>query len=297
MTIEFNCPKCGALIAFDSRHAGKQAKCLTCGQKLIIPEASFKKPKKVAAEPEPKGDPVPGFYRTVFLDSWKLFVNPQNVTPLAFIVAVIGFKFFLAQACCLQFLVPIIVWGLLFGYYLNIIAEAALGGDTLPEVDVGDSITFLWHVIGPILIFFCTLFLVEVPLLVGLWLARDTGVTIENLGRDTTPVHVVLQFLGILGIFLFPSAILATAVGRDFSFLRPDYLFAPVFRAFGPYVTTILLLLAMWFIQGRTRGFEPGSNIIVARDLALNLAAQVVALFAMRSIGLFYRHYSCYFKW
>ena len=100
MTVEFNCPKCGALIAFDSKHSGKQAKCLTCGQKFIIPDASFQKPEKVAPEPEPKGDPVLDFYRAVFLDSWKLFVNPQNVTPLAFVVAVVCFKFFLVGSCC-----------------------------------------------------------------------------------------------------------------------------------------------------------------------------------------------------
>jgi hypothetical protein len=31
-------------------------------------------------------------------------------------------------------------------------------------------------------------------------------------------------------------------------------------------------------------------------NLAVNLAVQVVAIIAMRSIGLFYRHYDCYFS-
>ena len=31
-------------------------------------------------------------------------------------------------------------------------------------------------------------------------------------------------------------------------------------------------------------------------NLAVNLAVQVVAIIAMRSIGLFYRHYACYFS-
>jgi hypothetical protein len=29
----------------------------------------------------------------------------------------------------------------------------------------------------------------------------------------------------------------------------------------------------------------------------LDLIAQVIAILAMRAIGLFYRHYSCYFAW
>jgi hypothetical protein len=297
MTIEFNCPKCGALIAFDSRHSGQRAKCLTCGQKFIIPEASFQKPRKVAPEPEPQADPVPGFHRAVFLDSWKLFLRPQNVTPLAFVIAVICFKFFLANAACMNYLVLFIAWGWLFGFYFSVIAETALGGDDLPEINVGSSITFLWYIVQPFLVFFFTLFLVELPLLIGLWLARDSGVTLPTLGHTVSPVHLVLQLLGLLGIFLFPAGILATAVGQDFTLLRPDYLFAPIFRAFGPYVTTVLLLTAVWFIQSYAKGYVPADTIITVKNLALNLVAQVVAIVAMRSIGLFYRHYSCYFKW
>ena len=126
MTVEFNCPKCGALIAFDSRHSGKRAKCLTCGQRFIIPSASFQKPEKVTPEPEPKGDPVPGFYHAVFVDSWKLFVDRRNVTTLAFVAAVICFKFFLAHACCLNYVSQIVVWGWLFGFYGSLIAETAM---------------------------------------------------------------------------------------------------------------------------------------------------------------------------
>ena len=59
MTIEFNCPQCGALIAFESQHAGRRARCLSCGQKFIIPAESFQKAEKITPEPEPKGDPLP----------------------------------------------------------------------------------------------------------------------------------------------------------------------------------------------------------------------------------------------
>ena len=32
-------------------------------------------------------------------------------------------------------------------------------------------------------------------------------------------------------------------------------------------------------------------------QLGLNLAVQVLAIIAMRSIGLFYKHYQCYLRW
>jgi hypothetical protein len=39
------------------------------------------------------------------------------------------------------------------------------------------------------------------------------------------------------------------------------------------------------------------STTLTARHLAVNLLVQVLALVSMRSIGLLYRHYGCYFKW
>ena len=133
MTIEFNCPNCGALIAFDSKHSGRRAKCLTCGQKLIIPNESFQKPEKIAPEPEPREDPIPGFGRAASVETWKLFFHPQNVTTLAFVVAVVCFRFFLARGVCgLDFLSTVIVWGWLFGFYLNIIQQTSFDEDLLP---------------------------------------------------------------------------------------------------------------------------------------------------------------------
>jgi hypothetical protein len=50
-------------------------------------------------------------------------------------------------------------------------------------------------------------------------------------------------------------------------------------------------------LQTRTKQFEDPDLAITAANLALNLAVQVVAIIAMRSIGLFYRHYSCHLRW
>jgi hypothetical protein len=296
MTIEFNCPKCGALIAFDSRHAGKRAKCLTCRQPLIIPAASFEKPKKLEVEPEFEAEPIPGFCRAVFLDSWKLFVRPQNATTLVFVAAVVCFKFFLAGACCITYVAAFVIWGWLFGFYLNVIYRTAIDDDMLPEIDLGTSVTFVLYILEPFFVFFYTLFLVELPFLIAFWLARDRGVTLQNLWSHFGALHV-LQALLIFGLFLFPAAILTTAVGKDLTLLRPDYLLAPIFRAFFPYVTTVLLLAAACLIEWRTTQYAGADPVTTAGHLALNLTVQAVAIIAMRSIGLLYRHYACYFRW
>jgi len=297
MTIEFNCPKCGALIAFDNKHAGKQAKCLTCGQKFLIPAESFQKAKKVEPEPEPKEDPIPGFYHAVFLDSWKVFFNSKNTTALVFVAAVVCFRFFLAQACCLNHIANFVIWGWLCGFYLNVISHTAIDDDELPEIDIGTSITFLLYILGPFFMFFFTLLLVEFPFILGMALTQDSGVTLENLWSGTTLIHRLLQTLLLGGLFLFPAAILTTAVGGAFSMLRPDYLLAPLPRAFLPYLTTVALLAAACIMEMHTTQSTGAEPKIAATHLAMNLLVQVVAIIAMRSIGLFYRHYGCYFKW
>ena len=297
MTIEFNCPKCGALIAFDSRHTGKRAKCLTCGQRFIIPAESFRKPKKVQPEAAPKEEPIPGFYHALFIESWGVFVNPQNVTTLVFVLAVVCFKFFLGRACCVNYLSAVVIWGWLFGFYLNVIYQTAIVDDVLPEIYLGTSITFVWNIIAPFLTFFYTLFLVEFPFILALSVARHHGVTLANLWSGSSTLHVVLHALFAGGLFLFPAAILTTAVGRDLTLLRPDFLLIPMARAFVPYVIAVSLLAATCLLQTQTVQYTDAGTITTVMHLSINLAVQALALIAMRAIGLLYRHYGCYFKW
>ena len=302
MTIKFYCPNCDAIIAFDSKHAGKRARCLTCGQIFIIPQKDDEIPKKIKAEPEYKGEPVPGFYHAVFIDSWKLFFDPQNVTSLAFVVAVVCFKFFLAKACCMNYLSFVLVWGWLLAFYLNIIYETAFEIDQLPQIQLSASdflgITALvLYIIKPFLIFLYTMFIVQLPFIIALALLEDKGVTYENMWQARTGFHLLLQAMSVFGLFLFPMAILTTAVGNDLTLLRPDYLVVPILKAFIPYLTVVALLVAASLLQIRTKQFEDPAFAITAANLVLNLAVQVVAIIAMRSIGLFFRHYSCRFRW
>jgi len=298
MTIKFNCPKCGALIAFPAKYAGTRAKCLTCRQRFIIPANEFEKIQVIKPEREKAVAPLPGFYRAVFHDSWKLFVNPQNVTQLTFVVAVVCFKFFLAKGfCCMNYISAVMIWGWLIGFYMDVIDETASDNDTLPEIYLGVAATFFWRVISPFFVFFYTMFLVQVPLIVALALLRGQGVTFWNIWKETAGYNLLLQMLAISGLFVFPAAILTTAVGKDLTLLRPDYLLRPIIRGFVPYIVVVALLVAGSFLVIGVTGYTGADTLTTTRDLGLNIAGQVVAIIAMRSIGLFYRHYSCYFKW
>ena len=129
-------------------------------------------------------------------------------------------------------------------------------------------------------------------------LTQDSGVSFSTLWSGATLLHRLLQAFLLGGLFLFPAAILTTAVGGTFYLLRPDYLLAPLPRAFVPYLTAGALLTAVCVLEMHTSQYNPGAapRTTVAH-LGMNLLVQVVAIIAMRAIGLFYRHYGCYFKW
>ncbi len=300
MTIRFNCPKCKSLIAFGDKHAGKSAHCLTCGQKLIIPAETGQKAKPV----EPKVEietPQPGFYHAVFIDSWKLFLDKDNLTAIVFVTAAVCFKFFSAAACCLGHVMYFIAWGYLLGFYLKIICSTAFGEDKLPEIELGISITFLWYIFKPLLVFVFTLCLVELPFFSIMAISRDHLVTFEELWRQRNALNLLLISLFLGGLFIFPMAILTIAVIEDYSaLLRPDRILGPIFKAFVPYLVVVAILVAVCLIETNTRQYAPMdkmSLLSTAANLAVNLTGQVVAIITMRSIGLFYRHYGCYFNY
>ena len=152
MTIQFNCPNCDALIAFDGKHRGKRARCITCGQRFIIPLTDAEVPTKVKP-PKEEGETLPGFYRAVFVDSYKLFAAPESVTPLVLIATAVCCKFFVAncnytmtvagEVVSIDLPIPIghvlhmAAWGFLLLYYMEIIYSTAFDHETLPEAIVG----------------------------------------------------------------------------------------------------------------------------------------------------------------
>jgi len=300
MTIQFHCPKCGSLIAFADKHAGKHAKCVNCGEQFVIPSQSDQQPQTV--KPDDGSDsPLPGFYHAVFVDNWKIFFDKDNLTAIVFVIAAVCFKFFAGGLCCLGILVYLGAWGYLFGLYLGVIYETAVGGDKFPEIEVGTSISFLWHIIKPLLVFTITLVFVEIPFFVTLALTRENGTSFEDMWQFTGLMDFVLILLFVVGLFIFPIAILKVAMIEDItSLFELRQFFVPVKKAFWPYLTVVVILVAACFIDANTRQYSPEAKesvLTIAGKLALNLAGQVAAIISMRSIGLFYRHYACFFSY
>ena len=303
MTIRFNCPNCNELIAFADKHSGKRAHCANCGQKFVIPSEDKGKTKKIKS-PKEKAEPLGGFYRAVFAESWQLFTKEENITSLVFIATAVCLKFFTAsknytitlvgEAMSIDLPIPIghvlhvAAWGFIFWYYMEMIYSTAYEQEKLPDVIVGGFKGLLWRIVKTVYIFLIMLLVVEVPYLVA--------ALVSSWMDAEWPVLLYALLFG--GLFLFPVAILTVAVGKDLMMLRPDYFLIPIFRAFGPYLVTAVLLGAAVVLQMQAKQYSGQlTTAAAAGHLLLNLAVQVIALIAMRSIGLFFRHYSCLLPW
>jgi len=302
MTIRFNCPSCNELIAFADKHSGKRAHCANCGQKFIIPSGDKGKTKKIKS-PKEIAVPLPGFYRAVFAESWRLFTDPKNITGLVFIIVAVCLKFFMAgknyvitmgRGYPISIPIPIghvlhvSAWGFLLWYYMEIIYSTAFEQDKLPEVIVGGFKGLCARIGKSVYIFLIMLIVVELPYLA-------TALTLSWMDAEWP---VLLYALMFGGLYFFPVAILSAAVGKDLTLLRPDYFVITIFRAFWPYLVTAVLLGAAAVLQMFAKHYSSQlTAAAVAGHLLLNLTVQFVALFAMRSIGLFFRHYSCILPW
>jgi hypothetical protein len=298
MTIRFNCPNCDELIAFADKYSGKRARCASCGQRFIIPSEDKEKPKTIEP-PAENAEPVPGFYRAVFINSWKIFVRPQNATGLVFVIAAVCFKFFTGHTdysftmgmfrvqAPVGLVVTLSAWGCLFWYYMEIISTTANETDELPEVYMGGLFGFIWNVIKSLSIFSVGLVAVLLPCIIFISISKSTG--------------VVSQLLSFVGLFAFPMAVLIFSTAPEVLMVfRPDYIYKPIMKAFWPYLLVAGLFVLAWELQLRTIGYGRligSDNLVVGLHLLANLAVQALAIITMRSIGLFYRHYGCYFPW
>ncbi len=307
MTITFECPKCGRLCAFGDRHAGKRARCTSCQQLFIIPSEDGQKAEKVKVKERPDGA-ISGFYRAVFVDSWKAFAGQTGVTGLVFVSLAACFKFFVYKNY--EFLVhiksgPVITipipvgsvlrlgaWGCLFWYYMEIMYWTAFDRDELPEVYLGGANRLAWNILKSLYAFMVVLVVVELPFVIIIAILMKTGI------EWSWP----LRMLAMAGLFGFPIAVLTVSVGQDLvMLLRPDYLIMPVIRAFRPYLVTAGLVILAAALLWKTGMYNAGNvekgGVIVGLYLSAVIAVQLIAIIASRSVGLFCRHYGCYLAW
>ncbi len=309
MAISFNCPWCGNLCAFHDKYAGRRARCQGCWRLFVIPPGDGAKAEKIKEKAEIAGGPFSGFYRAVLVDSWKLFARPKNIPGFAFIAAVICFKFlfrhrnynftikFLSGYSMtfnwpIGYIITTIAFGCLFWYYMQIVYSTAFETDNLPVATIKGLRRFLQKVFGGVYTFFMAIAAVELPCIIAALILKTMEVEMDWL----------LWILGIAGLFIFPMVILSVSICKDlWMAIRPDSIFVPIVRATKPYLVTAGIVMAAAAIQWITFGHfgvkESQSSGLTWLLLAADIGAALFMIVAMRTIGLFYRHYSCYLRW
>ena len=304
MTIEFNCPKCNSVIAFADKHAGKSAHCVTCNQKFFIPDKSFDKVKTIKPPKEIMSDPIPGFYRAALIDNWKLFFNFKNYAGIISLLIAAIFYYFTGNTNSttnivtqgggtITIFLPFgwlftgLSWGFIFFYYREIIYTIGYDQDDFPPVNLEGFYSFMWKVITSVYMLFIIFIVVGLPSIILYTIFEN--VLLEN--------HIVSLLLFSFGLFLFPVAIMNIAAAKDIAVLRPDYLIKQVYRDFIPYMIIYIYLSSAIFMLFVAKQFSPIEPSQISIGLILHIISQLIFIFAIRAIGLFYRHYSCHVPW
>ncbi len=307
-TITFNCPNCEYLCAFKDIFSGRRARCLNCNQIFIIPATENEKIQTIKPPKEEFDEPLGGFYKAVFKKSLPAIFNKQSLATLLFILIAAALKFFVAHLdysfkipCqsggTIAILLPVgsviagLAWGGIFWCYAEIIYATAFDIELLPKIYFGGGFGYLFKALESLCSFFIALVVVLLPAIVAKIIFIKTGIQSE---------WPVFPF-AILGMFLFPMAILIVSIGRNLTMLfRPDYFFVPIKKAFRHYLFVAGLFILAWQLQYVSLNYgdiAERSSLVILMNLLAALAIQILAVFTMRATGLFYRHFACYFKW
>jgi hypothetical protein len=243
------------------------------------------------------------------VDSFVFFMDADNVLTFMLIsfvhAAAIGVAtagFFIRVPVTLGFIwvlglmLGIVVWGYLSAFYLAVVRESASGEDVLPSLWFSDLITELF---GAMILFIMSWLLVLLPAIaVGAWAATAQ-----------TPVSYMLTGLAAAaGIFLWPAVILGAAIGGGLGGLWPHTVIRTVTSAPHAYLAIYAVILVAagitWLPHTATyaKAMEqlssrPGLNVSALVLMVNSVLSAYATIVAMRTIGLFYRHYKERFPW
>ncbi len=300
MPITFKCPGCGQFCAFKPRYASHKARCLQCGQRFVIPAEDGGRAVKLKEE---RGRPEAGFYKSVFIYNWNIFLKPENLPGLILAAAAVSFQFFLAGAnysfelpgfavnIPLDWVAIMLCWGILFWYYFETIQTLVMGVETLPTVDIDGFFEYVWKVIKSIYLFICAAALSFLPFVL--------------ISAILEKMNIVVSWISYLivagGVIMFPITLLTLAGSEHlWNVLRYDYLIRPILKAPFAYLTVVVMTavsmggsyaLLTYTMKANPRGLE------AAGYCAAFFGFQVMTLISMRSAGLFYHYYRCWFDW
>ncbi|MFH0982151.1 MAG: hypothetical protein V2A79_11490 [Planctomycetota bacterium] len=257
----------------------------------------------------PRIRPRTGFWSDV---GWTLlfFISPQNL--VMFLVV-----WLLSMGTQYAVFVPIFGWlavviinMYIVAWYMSIIAETASGEDDLPRMSTSGG---WWDdVIRPNLEYYGTFLLMLAPGLVyaifiaktlqGSGLVGPGGFNLYNVVTSGGGAVLPLLVLVVIGLFLWPIALMCVSMGGLSALFRVDLILVAVAKTFLAYTAIFVMVAAATFLPSilLVAATSAGGGLTPS-GLPLRILAPALRVYfsivAMRLIGLYYRHFKERFPW
>jgi len=294
MAISCTCPKCGQFCGFKDEYAGRKVRCLSCSSRFIVPEQNGQKAIALPAEPM---EPLGGFYGSVLVDNFKVFVQKESLFGIILCIALTCFHFFAGNKdfsfTIGAFRPPLLIgWavtfccaGYLLWYFMEIINTTMMDNDFLPEILIGEGFVFIGEAVKSIYLFIAAFAIAVIP-------GAVAAALLEAVGLSYPWLKVVLAMLSLLMLPMILCLLGAGAV--PWKVFRYDQIIRMMIKTVGPYILTSIILFTALIAMFLTVGLfaeQASGPLKTAALLFLRLIAVFLMLLAMRTLGLYARHY------
>ncbi len=326
--MNFTCT-CGKQYRLPDDAAGKRARCKACGEVFTVPspdaeyEAASTAPRAIPAtrpiaQPaDPPAAPVPSLssaqrsragrvQRNFWLDalySFTIFSKPANIGPLigcAVLLFLSGVVGMIPIFGLLKMVAQLFLEGCVVAFFMDVVRTTAGGDDELPTTEIWGG--YWENVFKPLFEFVGATALLMLPAIIVVIWKQSAGATPEE-------AKLWGWSLAAAGAFLWPMAILAISLGGLSTLLRVDLLILTILKTLPAYLTVLALMAGavtlgvlivgpMFGGSAADSWFEqPSFGTILAMQAFFSAAGAYVSIVCMRTIGLYYRHFSERFPW
>lgn len=295
MAITCTCPKCGRFCGFKDVYAGRRARCLNCSTPFIIP---LREGEQAQFADTPSLEPLPGFYKKVFHGTAAAFIRKESLFGIILCITLTAFHFVVGDTdysvslpgfrpqLWTGWVATFICAGYLLWYFMETVNVTIMDNDILPEIFIGSGFVFIGESIKSIYLFIASFAVAAVPGAAITALLQKYGISYDWLN-----ILIVLLSLSMLPMIL---GILGSGL-PIWKIFRYDQIIRVIIGAWRPYLLTVAITCVALASVYLTVGYFATNPNLTRPHAALMFTGRLLSVFlmiaAMRTIGLFSRHY------
>ncbi|MBN2210684.1 MAG: DUF4013 domain-containing protein [Sedimentisphaerales bacterium] len=193
----------------------------------------------------------------------------------------------------------ITICGYWCAYMFSVVVETAGGEDELP--DFPGIMSFWEDLLHPLLLWVASFIYAFLPMIIMMIYYEINGL---DSGDDTYGPKELTVIIGLggVGMFFWPMILLGLSLGESLGSVRPDLVLQSIAKTILPYLMCCLCLYGcvfLWYLSYLAmvgaHGGSLGGWILVS--IAGKIGSLCLWLYAMRTMGLLYRHYQHRLVW